>query len=72
MRIQSIETVLTKDSVLKSYDDVFTGLGKLPGKHHINIDETVPPIIYPPRKVPAAIRDKVKSELDRIRFRRYC
>ena len=66
VRVLSVEKELTKETVLNAYEDVFKGLGELPGKHHISIDKTVTPVIHPPRKVPAAIRDAVKTELDRM------
>nr|XP_022295054.1 uncharacterized protein K02A2.6-like [Crassostrea virginica] len=66
VRVLSVEKELTKETVLNAYEDVFKGLGELPGKHHISIDKTVTPVIHPPRKVPALIRDAVKTELDRM------
>lgn len=36
------------------------------GKLHLEIDETVTPVINPPRRVPFALKDKLKSELDRL------
>ena len=61
MRILSVEKELTKETVLNTYEDVFKWLGELPGKHHISIDKTITPVIHPPRKVPAAIRDAVNE-----------
>lgn len=52
--------------ILCEYPDVFQGLGCLSGEHTIQIDPSVKPVIHPPRKVPLAIRDKVKEELDRM------
>lgn len=52
--------------ILKKYDDVFNGLGCVPGVHHIKIDLTVSPVICPPRKVPVALKDKMKMELNRM------
>lgn len=66
VRVHSVSKDLSKENLLKSYEDVFKGLGELPGKHHINIDDTVTPVIHPPRKVPVALRDKVKTELQRM------
>ena len=52
--------------ILDEYPDVFKGLGCLPEKHNIKIDLTVTPVIHPPRRVPIALKDKVKQELDRM------
>ena len=43
-----IETPLTKTSMLASYKDVFTGDGKMDGKLHLDVDESVKPVILPP------------------------
>ena len=53
--------------LLEEYKDVFgDGLGKLPGKAHLETDPTVPPVISPPRRVPIALKDRLKAELDRL------
>ena len=53
-----------KEEVLQKYTQVFTGLGRLEKPCHIEVDPTVTPVINPPRTVPAALRDRVKEELD--------
>jgi len=53
-------------NILDEYPDVFKGLGCLPGKHTIKIDPSVTPVVHPPRKVPIALKEKVKDELDRM------
>ena len=45
------------------YAYVFHGLGKLPGQYHIEIDRDVNPVVHAPRRVPVALRDKLKHEL---------
>ena len=45
---------LTRDHIMKNYADVFEGLGHMPGKLHLDIDETVKPVVMPPRRVPLA------------------
>lgn len=52
--------------IQKEYGDIFTGLGCLPGKHSIKIDTDVTPIIHAPRKVPLALKNKLKTELNRM------
>ena len=32
--------------------------------HTIQVDKTISPVVHPPRKIPIAIKDKVKAELD--------
>ena len=51
--------------IQKNYADVFKGIGCIPGEHStIKIDSTVQPVVHTPRKVPIAIKDKVKEELE--------
>ena len=53
-----------KEEVLQKYAQVFTGLGRLEKSYHILIDPTVSPVINAPRTIPAALRKRVKAELD--------
>ena len=49
------------------FSDVFDNKpGTLPGKQHLTVDESVKPVVMPARRVPVAIRDKLKAELDRM------
>ncbi|CAG2231037.1 unnamed protein product [Mytilus edulis] len=57
---------MTKSSVLKDYSDIFKGVGLVSGKATIHIDSEVPPVVHPPRRVPVALRGRLKSELDRM------
>lgn len=57
---------LTKDTVLSQYADTFEGIGLFPGECTIHVDPNAIPVVHPPRKVPIAIRAKVKAELDRM------
>ena len=71
MAIQSEEpsqskTPLTTESILKEYTDVSRGEGKLEGDLHLEIDQKVPPVQLPTRKVPIAIKEKLKEEIDRL------
>ena len=38
------------DSLITEYEDTFTGLGCLPGKYHIEVDENVTPVQHAPRR----------------------
>jgi len=51
---------LTKDDILNKYGSLFSGLGLLKEDYNISLDEKVHPVIHPPRKVPLAIRYKLK------------
>ncbi|XP_052748238.1 uncharacterized protein LOC128200096 [Galleria mellonella] len=57
-RIMSIE--------LSNYNDLFKGLGCLPGKYHIVTDSSVPPVICASRKIPHGLRDRLAQELNKM------
>lgn len=59
------ECLTPKDkNILNNYSDLFQGLGCIPGEHTIKLDPSTPAVVYPPRKVPMSIKDKIKEELD--------
>ena len=52
-------------SIRDEFADVFDGsLGTFPGTVHLEIDSSITPSILPPRRVPHAIKDQLKGELD--------
>ena len=53
-------------ALLKEYEDVFTGLGKMPGELHIDVDPSVPSVVHAPRSVAHTLKDPLKKELDRL------
>jgi len=55
-----------KTGLPEKYKDVFDGLGCLEGKYHINLIPNVQPVVHAPRRVPVALRGKVKNELKRM------
>ena len=50
----------------QEFPEEFKGTGKLPGKYHMDLDDTVKPVIHPARRVPVAIKDQLKTELDEL------
>ncbi|XP_073965804.1 uncharacterized protein [Choristoneura fumiferana] len=57
---------LVLQDLLKNNESVFDGLGCLPGKCHIAVDPNVSPKIDAPRKIPFALHDRLKQELDHM------
>ena len=53
-------------SVLADYKEVFSGEGKLEEKLHLTVDKTVSPVILPVRKVPLAVKESLKKEINRL------
>ena len=54
------------DELLQRYDSTFGDLGCLPGEYHINIDPNAKPVVHPARRVPFALKAKLKAELQRM------
>ncbi|XP_064469795.1 uncharacterized protein LOC135384527 [Ornithodoros turicata] len=52
--------------LLNSCSDVFEGTGRLPGEHHIMLHANADPSISPARKIPIALEDQFKRELQRM------
>ena len=61
-----LTTSLTKEQVLTDFADIFKGLGRMEGKLHLEVDDSVSPVVMPPRRVPVALKGKFKEELDRL------
>ena len=57
---------MTKKSVLKDYTHAFKGLNSIPGECKIHLKPDAIPIVHPPRKIPVALKDRCKAELDRM------
>ena len=59
--------VKTADQLIKEYHDVFEGdLGTLPGRQRLEVDPSVTPTISPSRRVPLALKPRLKQELERL------
>lgn len=56
------EAFLTNSSLFREYAQVFDGIGLLPWECNINVDPNATPVVYPPRRIPVALQDKVKWE----------
>ena len=48
------------------YPERFHGISKLPGKQSLVPREDAQGVIHPPRRAPVQLRDKIKSELERM------
>ena len=54
---------LTKEQVLTDYADIFKGLGRMEGKLHLEVDDSVSTVVMPPRRVPVALKESLKKKL---------
>lgn len=64
--VKRIEAVDKQHEIIENNPEVFQGLGCLEGKHHIKVKANAVPVVHAPRKVPIALRDKVRKELNRM------
>ncbi|XP_033756234.1 uncharacterized protein K02A2.6-like [Pecten maximus] len=65
-QVNEIRETSIPDDIKHDYGDIFKGLGCMPGTHTIKTDSTVTPVVDAPRKVPFALKDRIKKELDRM------
>ena len=57
--------LISKAAITEKYATVFgDGIGELEGEYRIRLDDTVDPIQHAPRRVPVALRDRLKTTLD--------
>ena len=59
-------TGLSANDVLTEYGDVFKGLGRSKDTYTIQIDESVKPAVYAPRRVPVPLREQLREKLDEL------
>lgn len=60
------EGQVTKQQVLEEFNDVFGGLGSLPGEYDIEINEVVPAVQNRPRKIPHTMKEAVDNKLKQL------
>ncbi len=55
------------EQILKDYKDLFTDeLGELPVTYSMTVDPSVQPIVRPAHRIPLAMQDRIKAELDHM------
>ena len=59
----STDTEENAEGLSKEYENLFDGIGTLPGEYKIEIDDHASPTIHPPRRIPHMLKDKVEDEL---------
>ena len=58
---------ISKETILKDFEDVFTGVGELPGGEcHLTLKEGAEPVQHPPRRVAEKIKEPYKATLDKM------
>ena len=51
---------------LNEYSSLFTGLGRLKDVHTLQMKEDAVPVVHAPRRVPYALMDRLRDEIDRM------
>ena len=64
--IENVNTGMSRQDVLDEYADLFQGIGLFPGTCKLHLKPDAVPVINPPRRIPEALRDRVKEELLRM------
>ena len=66
MAVSEDKGKLDKDcqSIMEEYADVFQGIGEFPGECNFRVDPDITPVVCPPRRIPIALRSRLKDELD--------
>ena len=49
---------------INKFDDCFGNIGYLGEKYHIVVDENLPPVVNPPRRITIVLKERVEKELD--------
>ncbi len=52
--------------ILNEYQDIFRGVGKMPGEVSLKLDPNCTPVAHPPRPIPAALHEAVKDKLEQM------
>ena len=56
-----------ENDLANKYPDVFdNGLGKLPGRVHLQVDPACQPVILPARKVPVSVKEKIQGRTQKV------
>ncbi|XP_014673255.1 PREDICTED: uncharacterized protein LOC106813592 [Priapulus caudatus] len=66
LSVENVPEPHTSSDIVSEFADVFKGTGRFKGTYHLSVDPDVIPVVHPPRKVPIAIKDRLKDELDKL------
>ena len=65
-RLYGLNKSTTSEEILENFNDVFEGIGCLSTQYKIQLDKDAKSAVHPPRKIPFALKNKVKNELSRL------
>ena len=58
--------IIKSTKLVEQYDNVFKGLGCLGDEYHIEVDKSVVPVQHVPRRVPVAMKERLKQKLSEL------
>ena len=64
---ENICSVGNQCDLIEKYAEIFNDeVGILPGEVHLEVDPTVTPVVMPARRIPAALKPKLKNAVDKL------
>ena len=68
--VNTVNTVAeNEDHIIAQFSDVFQGLGCLAGDYHIDVDPLIKPVQHLPRRVPLALKERLKAKIEDLEKR---
>ena len=64
--IKIIQQRISKKWITHHYEEVFTGLGEMPGEYEIRIDDSVNPVQHRPRRTPVMLRADIINKIKEL------
>ena len=65
--IKTIQQRISKEWITHHYEEVFTGLGEMPGEYEIRIDDSVNPVQHRPRRTPVMLRADIINKIKELK-----
>ena len=65
LRIPPVSPI-DKQLIEHEYDDLFKGIGVIPGEVKLHLKDNTVPVLNPPRRIPEALKSRLKCELDNM------
>lgn len=66
VQVVDMVTISEKEKFLQKNKNIFEGLGKLPFKYKITLKKECVPVVRPPRRIPNAIKERLKTTLESL------
>ena len=57
---------LAEEKIMTQYADLFSGLGKIKGKLHLDVDRSVERVVMPRRRIAITVEANFREELNRL------